>query len=51
MIITLSISDGRMQTMRLPKTSTVKPPKFKVSKEEPGYCENILKQQFNQPSD
>lgn len=50
----ISISDGRvrrlMQTMNLPKMSTVKPPKFKTAKEDSGTCENILKQQFDQPA-
>lgn len=50
----IRISDGRvrrlMQTINLPKMSTVKPPKFKAAKEGYGYCENILKQQFDQPA-
>lgn len=50
----INISDGRvrrlMQTMNLPKMSTVKPPKFKSVKEDVGTCDNILKQKFDQPA-
>lgn len=50
----ISVSDGRvsrlMQTMNLPKMSTVKPPKFKSAKQDNGYFENVLEQQFDQPA-
>ena len=50
----INISDGRvyrlMKTMKLPKMSTVKPPKIKAETEQADCCENVLKQQFDQPA-
>lgn len=37
-----------MKTMKLPKMSTVKPPKQKAVHSENGICKNILAQNFNQ---
>ncbi len=48
----INISDGRvyrlMKTMKLPKMSTVKPPKQKAVNSENGVCKNILARNFNQ---
>ena len=48
----ISISEGRvyrlMKQMKLPKMSTVKPPKAAVSKEDAGVCQNLLSQRFDQ---
>lgn len=48
----ISISEGRvyrlMKQMRLPKMSTVKPPKAAESQEDAGACQNILSQRFDQ---
>jgi putative transposase len=50
----ISISEGRvyrlMKEMRLPKMSTVKPPKITYNKGSEGYCENLLAQRFDQPA-
>ncbi|MCM1149161.1 MAG: IS3 family transposase [Butyricicoccus sp.] len=37
-----------MKGMKLPKMSTVKPPKAAVSKEDAGVCQNLLSQKFDQ---
>lgn len=37
-----------MKQMKLPKISTVKLPKATVSKEDPGVCQNLLSQKFDQ---
>ena len=46
------ISEGRvyrlMKQMRLPKMSTVKPPRTPASKEDAGVCQNLLSQRFDQ---
>ena len=48
----ITISEGRvyrlMKQMRLPKMSTVKPPKTAASKENTGVCQNLLSQRFDQ---
>ena len=49
----INVSEGRvyrlMKEMKLPKMSTVKPPKAsKAGKEEAGSCHNLLAQQFDQ---
>lgn len=48
----IHISAGRvyrlMKEMKLPKMSTVKPPKPAAGKEEPGACQNLLSQKFDQ---
>ena len=49
----VTISEGRvyrlMKEMKLPKMSTVKPPKAaKADKEDAGACQNLLAQQFDQ---
>lgn len=48
----MTISTGRvyrlMKEMNLPKMSTVKPPKPAPNKEEPGICQNLLSQKFDQ---
>ena len=48
----INISEGRvyrlMKKMNLPKMSTVKPPKTKVTEQDTGICENILSQRFDQ---
>ena len=48
----ITISEGRvyrlMKQMRLPKMSTVKPPKTAASKEDTGSCQNLLSQRFDQ---
>ena len=48
----ITISEGRvyrlMKQMKLPKMSTVKPPKTAADKEDPGVCQNLLAQRFDQ---
>ena len=48
----ITISEGRvyrlMKQMKLPKMSTVKPPKAEVSREDAGVCQNLLSQRFDQ---
>lgn len=48
----ITISEGRvyrlMKQMKLPKMSTVKPPKATSGKEDPGVCQNLLSQKFDQ---
>ena len=48
----ITISEGRvyrlMKQMKLPKMSTVKPPKTAASKEDTGVCQNLLAQRFDQ---
>ena len=48
----IHISEGRvyrlMKQMKLPKMSTVKPPKAAVNKENDGVCQNLLSQRFDQ---
>lgn len=48
----IHISEGRvyrlMKQMKLPKMSTVKPPKATVNKENAGVCQNLLSQRFDQ---
>lgn len=51
----ITISEGRvyrlMKQMRLPKMSTVKPPKAATDKEDAGVCcQNLLSQRFDQKS-
>lgn len=48
----ITISEGRvyrlMKQMRLPKMSTVKPPKAAAYKDNEGVCQNLLSQRFDQ---
>lgn len=48
----ITISEGRvyrlMKQMKLPKMSTVKPPKTAIGKENTGICQNLLSQRFDQ---
>lgn len=48
----ITISEGRvyrlMKQMKLPKMSTIKPPKVAASKEESSVCQNLLCQRFDQ---
>ena len=48
----ITVSEGRvyrlMKQMRLPKMSTVKPPRAAASKEDACLCQNLLSQRFNQ---
>lgn len=48
----ITISEGRvyrlMKQMKLPKMSTVKPPKTAAGKEDTGVCQNLLAQRFDQ---
>jgi len=48
----INISEGRvyrlMKQMKLPKMSTVKPPKAAIKKEKEGACQNLLSQRFDQ---
>ena len=48
----ITVSEGRvyrlMKQMKLPKMSTVKPPKAAASKEDTGVCRNLLSQRFDQ---
>ncbi len=48
----ITVSEGRvyrlMKQMKLPKMSTVKPPKTAANKEDPGICQNPLSQRFEQ---
>lgn len=48
----ISISEGRgyrlIKQMKLPKMSTVKPPRVAASKENTGVCQNLLSQRFDQ---
>lgn len=48
----ITVSEGRvyrlMKQMRLPKMSTVKPPRAAVSKEDACLCQNLLSQRFDQ---
>ncbi len=48
----INISEGRvyrlMKQMKLPKMSTLKPPRAAVTKENEGVCQNLLAQRFEQ---
>ena len=50
----ITISEGRvyrlMKQMKLPKMSTIKPPKTSAGKEDTGICQNLLSQRFDQKS-